>query len=53
VANIPRLPSKDRKSVSPADRRCLKIATDNAGVALKDVVAIGLDTPGPASAAAS
>ncbi len=29
----------------------LKIATDNAGVALKDVVAIGLDTPGPASAA--
>src|SRR5467141_4131984 len=29
----------------------LKIATDNAGVALKDVVAVGLDTPGPASAA--
>jgi glucokinase len=29
----------------------LKIATDNAGVALQDVVAIGLDTPGPASAA--
>jgi hypothetical protein len=29
----------------------LKIATDLAGVALVDVVAIGLDTPGPASAA--
>jgi predicted NBD/HSP70 family sugar kinase len=29
----------------------LKIATDQAGVALDDVVAIGLDTPGPASAA--
>jgi len=29
----------------------LKIATDQAGVALGDVVAIGLDTPGPASAA--
>jgi predicted NBD/HSP70 family sugar kinase len=29
----------------------LKIATDLAGVALDDVVAIGLDTPGPASAA--
>ena len=29
----------------------LKIATDLAGVALGDVVAIGLDTPGPASAA--
>jgi glucokinase len=29
----------------------LKIATDLAGVALEDVVAIGLDTPGPASAA--
>ena len=28
----------------------LKIATDQAGVALDDVVAIGLDTPGPASA---
>ena len=29
----------------------LKIATDEAGVALEDVVAVGLDTPGPASAA--
>ena len=29
----------------------LKIATDKAGVALADIVAIGLDTPGPASAA--
>jgi predicted NBD/HSP70 family sugar kinase len=29
----------------------LKIAIDKAGVALEDVVAIGLDTPGPASAA--
>jgi glucokinase len=29
----------------------LKIATEQAGVALDDVVAIGLDTPGPASAA--
>jgi predicted NBD/HSP70 family sugar kinase len=29
----------------------LKIATDRAGVGLDDVVAIGLDTPGPASAA--
>ncbi|MFZ0687834.1 MAG: ROK family protein [Terriglobales bacterium] len=29
----------------------LKIATDLAGVAVDDVVAIGLDTPGPASAA--
>ncbi|MBZ5547953.1 MAG: ROK family protein [Acidobacteriia bacterium] len=29
----------------------LKIATDKAGVALDDVVAVGLDTPGPASAA--
>ena len=29
----------------------LKIATDLANVALEDVVAIGLDTPGPASAA--
>ena len=29
----------------------LKIAADQAGVALDDVVAIGLDTPGPASAA--
>jgi glucokinase len=29
----------------------LKIATDKAGVAFEDVVAIGLDTPGPASAA--
>lgn len=29
----------------------LKIATDKAGVAVEDVVAIGLDTPGPASAA--
>jgi predicted NBD/HSP70 family sugar kinase len=29
----------------------LKIATDRAGVALEDVVAVGLDTPGPASAA--
>jgi glucokinase len=29
----------------------LKIATDLAGISLDDVVAIGLDTPGPASAA--
>jgi len=29
----------------------LKIATDRAGVDIKDVVAVGLDTPGPASAA--
>ena len=29
----------------------LKIAADRAGVALDDIVAIGLDTPGPASAA--
>lgn len=29
----------------------LKIATDKAGVQLMDVVAVGLDTPGPASAA--
>ena len=29
----------------------LKIAADKAGVALEDVVAVGLDTPGPASAA--
>jgi glucokinase len=29
----------------------LKIATDKAGVGVEDVVAIGLDTPGPASAA--
>ena len=29
----------------------LKVATDRAGVALVDVVAVGLDTPGPASAA--
>jgi glucokinase len=29
----------------------LKIATDRAGIALEDVVAMGLDTPGPASAA--
>lgn len=29
----------------------LKIATDRAGVRLDDVVALGLDTPGPASAA--
>jgi glucokinase len=29
----------------------LKIATDRAGVRLADVVAVGLDTPGPASAA--
>jgi glucokinase len=29
----------------------LKIATDKAGVSLEDVVAVGLDTPGPASAA--
>ena len=29
----------------------LKIATDKAGVSLADVVAVGLDTPGPASAA--
>jgi len=29
----------------------LKIATDQAGVALANVVAVGLDTPGPASAA--
>ena len=29
----------------------LKLATDQAGIALDDVVAIGLDTPGPASAA--
>jgi glucokinase len=29
----------------------LKIATDLAGIAVDDVVAIGLDTPGPASAA--
>jgi predicted NBD/HSP70 family sugar kinase len=29
----------------------LKAATDLAGVALEDVVAVGLDTPGPASAA--
>jgi predicted NBD/HSP70 family sugar kinase len=29
----------------------LKFAADQAGVALEDVVAIGLDTPGPASAA--
>jgi predicted NBD/HSP70 family sugar kinase len=29
----------------------LKVATDKAGVAFGDVVAIGLDTPGPASAA--
>ncbi len=29
----------------------LKIATDKAGIALEDVVAVGLDTPGPASAA--
>lgn len=29
----------------------LKIATDKAGIALEGVVAVGLDTPGPASAA--
>jgi len=29
----------------------LKMATDQAGVPLEDVVAVGLDTPGPASAA--
>jgi glucokinase len=29
----------------------LKIATEKAGIALVDVVAVGLDTPGPASAA--
>jgi glucokinase len=29
----------------------LKIATERAGVAVSDVVAVGLDTPGPASAA--
>jgi glucokinase len=29
----------------------LKVATDRAGIAMTDVVAIGLDTPGPASAA--
>jgi len=29
----------------------LKVATDRAGVTLVDVVAVGLDTPGPASAA--
>src|SRR5258708_26620116 len=29
----------------------LKIAADKAGAALEDVVAVGLDTPGPASAA--
>jgi glucokinase len=29
----------------------LKIATDRAGVGMEDVVAVGLDTPGPASAA--
>ena len=29
----------------------LKIATDRAGVTVKDVTAVGLDTPGPASAA--
>ena len=29
----------------------LKIATDRVGVLLSDVVAVGLDTPGPASAA--
>jgi predicted NBD/HSP70 family sugar kinase len=29
----------------------LKVATDLAGISLNDVVAIGLDTPGPASAA--
>jgi len=29
----------------------LQVAAKNAGVALKDIVAIGLDTPGPASAA--
>ena len=29
----------------------LKIATDLAGITVNDVVAIGLDTPGPASAA--
>ncbi|MGB7233463.1 MAG: ROK family protein, partial [Candidatus Acidiferrum sp.] len=29
----------------------LKIATDKTGVQLSDVVAVGLDTPGPASAA--
>jgi predicted NBD/HSP70 family sugar kinase len=29
----------------------LKIAAENAGVQLSDVVAVGLDTPGPASAA--
>jgi glucokinase len=29
----------------------LKIAADEAGVALADIVAVGLDTPGPASAA--
>ena len=29
----------------------LKIAADKAGVALPDIVAVGLDTPGPASAA--
>jgi glucokinase len=29
----------------------LQIAADNAGVSLSDIVAVGLDTPGPASAA--
>ena len=29
----------------------LKIATEKAGIAIEDVVAVGLDTPGPASAA--
>ena len=31
----------------------LKIAADKAGVLLSNIVAVGLDTPGPASAAAS
>ena len=30
----------------------LKIVTASAGISLEDIVAVGLDTPGPASAAA-
>ena len=48
-ASTPRSPRKGRTSAFRQIEDGLKIAAEKAGVHLDDVVAVGLDTPGPAS----
>ncbi len=48
-ASIPRSPYKGRTVCLAQIEDGLKIAVEKAGVSLDDIVAVGLDTPGPAS----